>query len=43
MTTHATKWEQLFATDVTDKGVISRMHKKYLQIDKNENTQKGTS
>lgn len=36
MTEHAIEREKLLVMDVTDKGVISKIHKKHLQVDKNE-------
>ena len=34
-----TKWEKIFASDVTDKGLISKMHQQLIQLKNNKTTQ----
>ena len=33
-----TEWEEIFAHDATDKGLISQIYKQLIQLDKNKRT-----
>ena len=33
------KWEKIFANDISDKGLISKMHKKLIQVNTKQSKQ----
>ena len=38
MKRHPTEWEEMFASHMTDKRLISRIHKEFLQLNKKTNS-----
>jgi len=35
-----TEWEKIFANDISDKGLMSKIHKELIQYQKNKNKNK---